>query len=159
MKKWQIGSIIAISTVVGSLSSAVLWNGMAHGEWDLPGLNQQVQHLTEVSTNHEARITNLESQVNTPAGQPTPTPEVVTRVITEAAPTATPTVAPQATPTPIPTPMPTPFVPSVRVLGVTHQYGQLGFTCEWQTSPTGATVSQYSQPDHGQDPVCPTTPQ
>ena len=58
MKKWQIGSIIAISTVVGSLSSAVLWNGMAHGEWDLPGLNQQVQHLTEVSTNHEARITN-----------------------------------------------------------------------------------------------------
>jgi hypothetical protein len=86
MKKLSIGLIATSGIVVSSLAGAVLFNGVAHGEWDLPGLNQQVQHLTEQAANHEARITNVENKINTPADQPTPTPQVVTKVVTEQAP-------------------------------------------------------------------------
>jgi hypothetical protein len=90
MTKLKISLIATSGVLVSGLGSAVLFNGIAHGEWDLPGLNQQVQHVTEVTQNHEARITNLENQASTPTGQPTPTPQVVTKVVTEQAPTATP---------------------------------------------------------------------
>lgn len=110
MKTWKIGLIAASATIVGGLSSAVLWNGIAHGEWDLPGLQQQVQHVTEVINNHEGRITNLEGKVNTPSDQPTPTPVVVTKVVTEAAPqtnASTIPLSPTAS-SPEPTPSSTP---------------------------------------------------
>ncbi|GAC1606584.1 MAG: hypothetical protein NVS3B3_07090 [Aquirhabdus sp.] len=105
MKKLNIGLIAGSGALVSSLAGAVLFNGVAHGEWDLPGLNQQVQHVTEVTTNHEARINNLENKVNTPAGQPTPTPQIVTQVVTQAAPTAAPTVTPVSAVAPV-TPIP-----------------------------------------------------
>ncbi len=89
--KLKFGLLAASGGIATTLASAVLFNGVAHGEWSLPGLQQQVQHVTEVTQNHEGRITNLEGKVNTPSGQPTPTPEVITKVVTVAAPQSSPT--------------------------------------------------------------------
>jgi hypothetical protein len=94
MNKLKLGLIAASTGIVGSVASGLLWNGVAHGEWDLPGLQQQVAHVTEVTSNHEARITNLENAANTPSGQPTPAPQVVTKVVTQAAPQTAPASAP-----------------------------------------------------------------
>lgn len=100
--RWKLGLAVGSAVVVSGLCSVMLVNGVAHGDWDLPGLNQQVQNLTEVSNNHEGRITNLENQANSPTGQPTPTPVIVTKVVTAPAPTATPSYMPaQATPIPV----------------------------------------------------------
>lgn len=108
--RWKLGLAMGSTVVVSGLCSVMLFNGVAHGDWDLPGLNQQVQHVTEVTQNHEARITNLENQANTP-GQPTPTPVVVTKVVTEPAPTSTPAVlAATVTPTPARTVVSNPLV-------------------------------------------------
>lgn len=96
--RWKLGLAIASGTLVVGLGSAVLFNGLAYGEWDLDGLNQQVQHVTEVTDNHEARISNVESKVDTPVDQPTPAPQAVPVVTT---PTALPP-APVVTPTPVP---------------------------------------------------------
>ena len=94
MNKVKFGLITASGTLVAGLGSAVLFNGIAHGEWDLPGLQQQVQHVTEVSQNHEARINNLEGKVNTPTISPTPMPQAVPDVSTAPAPSATSSAAP-----------------------------------------------------------------
>jgi hypothetical protein len=64
------------------LASAMLVNGVAHGEWDLPGLQKQVQHVTEQVNSNDARITKAESDIkqlqnntNTaPASSPTAVP-------------------------------------------------------------------------------------
>lgn len=110
--KAKTGLLIGSVAIVSGLGSAILFNGFAHGEWDMLGLQQQVQYLTEKSDNHEARITNVENQVSTPAGSPTPTPQVVTQVVTQPAPASVGTVA-GSQPAPVEavptvTPVPTP---------------------------------------------------
>jgi hypothetical protein len=110
MKKLTTASIIATGVITSSLVSSIIWNGVAHGEWDFPGLQQQVQHVTEVTNNHEGRITNLEAKISTPSDQPTPTPVVITQVVTQEAPQVTPApvTAAQAVAVPEPTPVATP---------------------------------------------------
>lgn len=71
MKKLLIGAVVPVLAVTGWLAVP----HKSHADFDLPGLNQQVQ-------NHEARITNAESNIqqlqqstNTPpAASPVPVP-------------------------------------------------------------------------------------
>lgn len=109
MKKLSIGLIAASGVITTTLGSAYLYNGFAHGEWDPTALQQQVQHVTSVTDNHEGRITNLENTANTPSGAPTPTPVVITKVVTEAAPQQS-SSAPLQTPLETPAETPPPIV-------------------------------------------------
>lgn len=152
MNKVKIGLIAASATIVGGFSSAVLWNGIAHGEWDFPGLQQQVQHVTEVTNNHEGRITNLEGKVNTPSDQPTPTPVVVTKVVTQEAPQTSPAPAAKETPQPIPTPAPSPTISWYRTDTTITCDGQTTYmyTVHWSDS---SVTNQSTRPESGREEV------
>lgn len=69
---------LAAFTVVG-------WNNKVSSEFDLPALNQQVQHHEDVLNNHEARIENLENDTQAIQEQTgaTPSPD---RVVVPAVP-------------------------------------------------------------------------
>lgn len=153
MKTLKIGLIAVSVTIVGGLSSALLWNGVAHGEWSLPGLQQQVQHVTEVTQNHEGRITNLEGKVNTPSDQPTPTPIVITKVVTQAAPanTATPngTSSSSAQPVAEPTPTPEPYIKYFVTDRTTDCDGNVIYSYRVHWSDGRPVVRQSNRPTSG----------
>jgi hypothetical protein len=110
--------IVTGGIILSGLSSAYVFNGVAHGEWDPTSLITQTQHNSEQLANHEARISNnendikaLQSATNTaPAANPTPVPTVITKTVTVQVPVpvvqappvatqvATPVVAPVVTP-------------------------------------------------------------
>jgi hypothetical protein len=126
MVKLKTSAMFAGLAIAVGVGSPVLFNGIAHGEWDYPGLQQQVQHVSEVTDNHEGRITNLETKTDTPAGQPTPTPVVVTKVVTQAAPASTAkqataeVLAATAVPVAPATPKPTPNPKAVKIWYIMH---------------------------------------
>lgn len=92
MKKQIAVGIAVIAVAVGGVvASTAVRPKPANGEFDVQGLNDQVQ-------GHEARITTLESKPDSPAPTPATTP-VNTPAPT---PTATPAAEPVAQPTPSP---------------------------------------------------------
>lgn len=82
-KHLKIASLVMGGILLTGFTSAYLYNGVAHGDWDPTALEQQVQQNTSQLSNHEARITNAESnikalQTNTntaPASNPVAVPD------------------------------------------------------------------------------------
>jgi len=90
---------IALAIVTSALTYLLIQPPVAQSTFDLPGLNQQVQHHEEVLQNHEARLNNLENdtkQIQTVTKiQPAPDPQPVPAV-------TTPEPEPQPQPEPVP---------------------------------------------------------
>lgn len=88
--------IIGIGLIVGGAL-----NKPAKGEFDVPGLNTQVQNQQKELDNHEVRITNSEADIQ----------QLQTHTETAPAPhQAVPAATPAPQPEPVPTPSPTPSV-------------------------------------------------
>jgi hypothetical protein len=103
MKKTLIITGLALGVAATGISASMILNGFANGEWDLPGLQQQVQHNTEQLSNHEARIQNAEAnvkQLQDNTSVTPPTQQTVPTVATPEAPQLTQSTSTAAVATP-----------------------------------------------------------